>query len=171
MGRWTDGGVFCSPDCGVREVRSHYGVHRGLCEKEKVQVVLVQHRDDVDQGGDVGSCLLSVDGEESPTAVDKGSGESPGDTSGSARIEVGRSERSEGEGFPSRRSLGEEGRWLPGSGGRGPGRKWGGDPEGECGKGKETLVEGLWRIRYDGSLFQSRLGRLLGRGSGGAGLR
>jgi len=39
-------------------------VHRGLCEEEKVRGVLVQHREDVDQGGVVGPCLLSVDGEE-----------------------------------------------------------------------------------------------------------
>ena len=38
-------------------------VHRGLCEKEKIWRVLVHHRDDVDQGGVVGTCLLSVDSE------------------------------------------------------------------------------------------------------------
>ena len=35
-----------------------------LCEEEKIRGVLVQHRADVDQGGVVGPCLLSVDGEE-----------------------------------------------------------------------------------------------------------
>ena len=39
-------------------------VQWGLCEKEKLRGVLVQHRDDVDQGGVVGACLLSVYGEE-----------------------------------------------------------------------------------------------------------
>ena len=39
-------------------------VQWGLCEEEKIRGVLVQRRDDVDQGGAVGPCLLSVDGEE-----------------------------------------------------------------------------------------------------------
>jgi len=40
------------------------GMQWGLCEEEEIRGVLVQHRDDVDQGGTVGPCLLSVYGEE-----------------------------------------------------------------------------------------------------------
>ena len=39
-------------------------VEWGLCEEEEIRGVLVQHRDDVDHGGAVGPCLLSVYGEE-----------------------------------------------------------------------------------------------------------
>jgi len=39
-------------------------MHRGLCEEDEVRGILVKHRDDVDQRGVVGPCLLSVDGEE-----------------------------------------------------------------------------------------------------------
>jgi hypothetical protein len=39
-------------------------VHRGLCEEEKLLEMLVHHRDDVDHGGAVSPCFLSVDGEE-----------------------------------------------------------------------------------------------------------
>ena len=38
-------------------------VHWGLREEDKIWVVIVQHLDDADQGGDVGPCLLSVCGE------------------------------------------------------------------------------------------------------------
>ncbi len=39
-------------------------VHWGLREEEEIRGMLVQHRNDVDQGGAVGPCFLSVDGEE-----------------------------------------------------------------------------------------------------------
>jgi len=39
-------------------------VQWGLCEEEKFWGVFVHHRDDVDQGVDVGPCLSSIDGEE-----------------------------------------------------------------------------------------------------------
>ena len=39
-------------------------VRWGLCEERKIRGVLVHHRDDVDQAGAIGPCLLSVDGEE-----------------------------------------------------------------------------------------------------------
>ncbi len=38
--------------------------HWGLCEEKEVRGVLVQHRNDVNQRGAVGRCLLSVDGKE-----------------------------------------------------------------------------------------------------------
>ena len=38
-------------------------VQGSLSEKDKVRGLLVQHRNDVGQGGDVGPCFFSVDGE------------------------------------------------------------------------------------------------------------
>jgi len=49
-------------------------VHWSLCEDEKFRGVLVHHRYDVDQGGVVGPCLLSVDGEEFGAFVRRGGG-------------------------------------------------------------------------------------------------
>ena len=49
-------------------------VQWGLCEEEKTRGILAQHLDDVDQGGAVSPCLLSVDGEESQAFDRRGGG-------------------------------------------------------------------------------------------------
>jgi hypothetical protein len=49
-------------------------VQWSLCEQEKIRGVLVQHRDDVDQGGAVGPCLLRVDDEEFEAFDHRGGG-------------------------------------------------------------------------------------------------
>jgi len=143
-------------------------VQWGLCEKEKVQGVLVHHRDDVDQGGDVGPCFFSIDGEElEPYDRKRGVWSVwPRVVSRSARGAVGRSERLRVWLIPSGPVWGEVGGWLSGSGRIGLGRGWGGEPGGECENGNGAPLRGSRRIRYDGSLTQPRLGRLFG--SGGA---
>ena len=71
--------------------------------------MLLQHRDDVDQGGVVDPCLLSVNGEDfGPNGRRGGSGVCPGVASRSALVDVGRSVRLEKEVFPSRFFLREE---------------------------------------------------------------
>ncbi len=122
-------------------------MHRGLCEEEEVRGVLVQHRDNVDQGGVVGPCLLRVDGEEFWPSGRRGGVRSMAKNCGLVCPSRGLEVVVRGGAIPVATyfvegSMGEEDMWLSGSGERGLVRDWGGDPGGDCGKGYGVLVGG-----------------------------
>ncbi len=65
---------------------------------------------------------------------------------------------------PSRPYLGKVERCPTEPGPGWPGLGGDGEPGGECGKVNRAVFGGSWRILCEESLFQPRLGKLLGRG-------
>ena len=131
--------------------------------------MVVQHRNDINQGGAIGPRLLNVFGKEFKLYGRRGGGcRMVGCRVPVSWGDVGKVSPSEGGVGPSGPAFGKVDRCPTKPGPGGPGLGWDREPSGEFGKGNGDPVGGSWRIMCEESLFQPRLGKLLGRGNSGA---